>query len=340
MAITGKDDMMERRGIVGAGNWVLDTVKTIDRWPPEGELAEVLRLERAWGGGPCNVLFDLAKLGRELPLYAAGCVGKDSNGDWLLRELAERNINWAMIRQIAEEPTSFTDVMNVGGKRTFFHGRGANRFFCGDDLRNVPESAKIVYLAYLTLLDAMDAVDPEYGTVAARALHDLQNRGFMTAVDLVSGSPEQFLKVVPPSLRYTDIFVINEIESGYLLKAEIRRKDGSLDRSLLRPAAEKLLSMGVKRLAAIHFPEGSAALTTEGEFVEMPSFWLDPKQIIGSNGAGDAFFAGLLYAFHEGFPLKEMLRCASASARFNLRHATASGGAPDWNELQAFLRAN
>ena len=54
--------MTGRRGIVGAGNWILDTVKTIDRWPPEGELAQILSVDRAGGGGPCNVLFDLAAL--------------------------------------------------------------------------------------------------------------------------------------------------------------------------------------------------------------------------------------------------------------------------------------
>ena len=80
--------MTGRRGIVGAGNWILDTVKTIDRWPPEGELAQILSVDRAGGGGPCNVLFDLAALGTDLPLWGAGSLGDDANGAWLLNELA------------------------------------------------------------------------------------------------------------------------------------------------------------------------------------------------------------------------------------------------------------
>ena len=52
---------------------------------------------------------------------------------------------------------------------------------------------------------------------------------------------------------------------------------------------------------------------------------------------GDAFFAGLLYAYHEGKSLPDMLRYASASARFNLRHPTANLGAPTLAEIEAYI---
>ena len=83
--------------------------------------------------------------------------------------------------------------------------------------------------------------------------------------------------------------------------------------------------------------EGSVAAAKSGEYCEMPSCDVPKQEIVGTNGAGDAFFAGLLYAFHEGRSLPEMLQYASASARFNLRHPTANLGAPALSELEAYL---
>ena len=65
-----------RNGILAAGNWIIDKVKTIDRWPGEGNLCNIVEETRAPGGGPCNLLFDLAAIDPGLPLYAAGRVGE------------------------------------------------------------------------------------------------------------------------------------------------------------------------------------------------------------------------------------------------------------------------
>ena len=329
---------MTRRGIVCAGNWLIDTVKTLDRFPPEGELAQVLRTDRA-AGGACNLLFDLAKLQAGLPLWGCGCVGDDHGGRWLLSELDRLNINSDCMRTVPGGETAGTDVMSVGGKRTFFYNAGCNRLFTTEDLAGIDVPAKIVYLAYILLLPALDAPDAEYGTCAARALAGLQQKGYLTAVDLVSAAPERFMEIVPPALPHMDIFVINEVEAGNLCNMKLRKDDGSLDEPLLEKAARKLLELGVHKLAAIHYPEGCVAATAEGEFSVMPSCPMEKKDIVGTNGAGDAFFAGLLYAYHEGKTLPEMLRYASASARFNLRHATANGGAPTLTELEDFLKS-
>ena len=66
---------MTKKGIIGAGNWLVDTVKTLDRFPKEGELCNIKSIEVGGGGGPCNVLFDLAAMTDQIPLYAAGVIG-------------------------------------------------------------------------------------------------------------------------------------------------------------------------------------------------------------------------------------------------------------------------
>lgn len=48
----------------------------------------------------------------------------------------------------------------------------------------------------------------------------------------------------------------------------------------------------------------------------------------------------MLYAQHERMPLRDALRLANASARFNLFSATSTGGAPTLEQLTEFIRLN
>src|SRR5688572_10965322 len=117
-----------RSGLLGAGNFIVDHVKIIDYYPGEEMLASILRESSANGGGPYNILKDLAKMGAAFPLSAAGLIGNDSTGRWILEDCAAHQIDTARLRQTNAVSTSYTDAFTVEstGRRTFFHQRGAN----------------------------------------------------------------------------------------------------------------------------------------------------------------------------------------------------------------------
>src|SRR5689334_11253484 len=117
-----------RTGILAAGNWIVDAVKIIDQWPQQDTLANIASTTKGTGGSPFNVLVDLAIMGADFPLEAAGLVGADGNGDWIMEQCAAHQIDTAALNKTDAAPTSFTDVMTVQGtgRRTFFHARGAN----------------------------------------------------------------------------------------------------------------------------------------------------------------------------------------------------------------------
>jgi len=52
--------MNNRKGILGAGNWIVDHVKIIDAWPNQDTLANILSEYRGTGGSPCNILIRLS----------------------------------------------------------------------------------------------------------------------------------------------------------------------------------------------------------------------------------------------------------------------------------------
>ena len=317
---------MAKKGIICAGNWLVDIVKTLDRFPKEGELCNVKTIEQGGGGGPCNVLFDLAAMTDKIPLFAAGMLGKDAYGDYLMNEIIKRNINADFMCR-CDVTTSFSDVMSADGKRTFFHCRGANAELAYEHLSKINVDAKIFYLGYLLLLDKLDADDPEYGTPAARLLKEFQSRNIMTVVDFVSESKEKFQRVTQASLPYIDVLAINEIEAGNTFDLEIRREDDSLDFDNMKKVLHAFMESGISNCTILHMPECSAAIDKDHKLYIAPSFKINRSDIVGSNGAGDAFCAGVLYGIHENMPLDEILKLGAASSFFNLKSATASGGA-------------
>jgi len=317
-----------RSGLLAGGNWIIDQVKLIDVYPQREQLANIRGLSQGTGGSPYNVLIDLAKLGARFPLLGAGFVGKDDLGRHILKDCSENKIDTRHLRANPSATTSYTDVMTEqdNGRRTFFHHRGANALWEGDDLNFKRIKAQIFHLGYLLLLDSLDQPDAKFGTKAARLLAAAQAAGMKTSVDVVSEDSDRFSKIVNPALKYVDYCILNEIEAGKTTGFKIRRPDGELDTVALRHAAGALLQQGVRELVVIHFPEGGFARTRRGDDVWQSSLNLPAKFIAGTAGAGDAFCAGVLMGLHEGWELSKCLLTGVSVAAASLSDPTCTGG--------------
>jgi sugar/nucleoside kinase (ribokinase family) len=317
-----------RSGLLAGGNWIIDQVKMVDVYPQREQLANIRGQTQGTGGAPYNVLVDLARLGTPFPLSAAGLVGKDILGEEILADCAKRKIDTKFLKQTAEAATSFTDVMTeIGnGRRTFFHYRGANALWDGENLDFSKTKARIFHLGYLLLLDALDAPDKLYGTRAARLLQEAQEAGLKTSVDVVSEDSDRFPKVVTPALKFVDYCILNEVEAGKTTGFKVRSADGKLDTVSLRHAAGALLQCGVRELVIIHFPEGGFARTRKGEDFWQSSLNLPAKYIAGTAGAGDAFCAGALFGLHEGWDLQKSLLTAVCAAAASLSQPSCTAG--------------
>ncbi|KFK97647.1 MULTISPECIES: carbohydrate kinase family protein [unclassified Serratia (in: enterobacteria)] len=333
---------MKRRGILAAGNMLVDHVHQIAHWPQPGWLVEIEHSERASGGAPLNVLLTLARMQTGLPLAAIGLIGCDADGDYLLQMLEQHQVEHRGVQRNPQAMTAMTQVMTEpGGQRTFFHAPGANRLLDLAAFERVNSEHKIFHLGYLLLLDSLDRSDAEFGTRSARLLAQMQQRGYHTSLDLVSrqGDP-RYRPLVLPALRWLDYLVINELEAGEFTGLVLRAADGTLQQHLMAQAAEQLMNEGVRRRVVIHCPEGAYGLERNGAARWQPSWPLDAAQIVGSVGAGDAFCAGVLYASHENWPLEETLQLAHTCARFNLLCANAIDGARPLAELMAYITLN
>lgn len=91
---------------------------------------------------------------------------------------------------------------------------------------------------------------------------------------------------------------------------------------------------GKRLVVCTHGKEGSTALNNQGEWLHTP---ISTRfSLVDSNGAGDAFFAGFLYATGQGYPLKRCLQAATLTAglcieSYELAHP---GLSPAWLERE------
>ena len=86
-----------------------------------------------------------------------------------------------------------------------------------------------------------------------------------------------------------------------------------------KAAARDVLRSGTMHLVAVHFPEGAFVYTRDGNFYSHPSVAIPETAIIGTNGAGDAFAAGFLYALHENMGIETDIITGHSAAAASVR---------------------
>lgn len=312
-----------RHGILAAGNFIVDHVKIIDSYPQQDMLASILSQSQSNGGGPYNVLKDLAAMQAGFPLEACGLVGEDPNGQWIHDDCIAHGIDVGQLHRSTERATSYTDAMTVQstGRRTFFHQRGANALFDGAHCDFNATNAKLFHLGYLMLLDRMDSFE-ENRTHASILLERAREAGLETIVDIVSAEHSQFREIALSAIPYTDHLVINEVEAGRIVDQTLSESDVAG----ICSAAATILALGVGRSVVIHFTKGCVAATSGQPTVRQGSLDLPSGFSQGATGAGDAFAAGYLYGLHENWPMEKRLELAVCSAAASLTHPTPSAG--------------
>jgi len=326
---------LPRSGLLAAGNFIVDHVKTVDDYPEQDMLTFIRRQTTSNGGGPYNVLKDLAAMHAEFPLAAVGLVGEDENGQWITDDCKAHGICTLQLRRTAQAPTSYTDAMTVekSGRRTFFHQPGANALIGVDDFDFTTTHSRIFHIGYLMLLEQLDQFE-DGRTRASVVLERAKLAGLETSVDLVSTEHPDYGEIVRSALPYTDHLLINEVEASKIVGRRLQQDDIAG----LCTAAEELVEW-VGRAVVIHFADGAVAIAKGEPAQVVGSLRLPDGFIRGATGAGDAFAAGYLYGLHEGWPMLKRLNLAVCAAAASLTHPTPSAGLRPVKECLALAEA-
>lgn len=321
-----------RPGVVLAGTAVLDIVHMIERWPDEEQIAFIRQTIEAPGGPPHNAAAGLVKLGAAFPVTMVCMVGDDAAGQTFIAKAAELGLKTDGVIAVAGQPTDCTHVMTsmATGKRTFFFRPGANNTMQAEHVIPPEGGGRIYYLGSPGISSSMDASDGW-----RTAFTEARRRGYKTAMELCPVPRDLQRNQTRPCLPFLDYLIINDSEAEAVTDIAVAH-EGGFNPDAARRACRALLDLGVGELACIHHPDGAVAVTTDGEEAFAASVKVPRDEIVGTVGAGDAFYAGMLFGLHEGWPLTESLKLANAAAATSLHSATTSSSIRPWQECLAY----
>jgi sugar/nucleoside kinase (ribokinase family) len=332
--------MSERRGVLSAGTWCVDFNKSIARWPDEDTSNEVLAIDRQNGGSGSNMALDLKRLDPELPVEAMGLVGDDDLGRFLFGECDARGVNRAALRVAPGGATMSVDAFNVAsnGRRTHFYYQGVAAEMTPDDFDFSSTAAKILHLGLPGAHKAMDLPWRGDANGWVAVVRKARAVGLSANLELMTTRAERLAELGRPCLPHLDCLIVNDYEIGALAGRETRRSDGSTDTHAVTRAIDEVLALGPMLWAAAHFPGGAIVGGRDGSRLGLGSVALPASAVVGVNGAGDAFAAGMLYGLHEQWPIVECLQLGHACAAASMRAVSTTAGVGTVSECLALAK--
>ena len=313
-----------RSGVLAAGVFLVDVIKTVRQWPAEESVALIESVVRSNGGGAYNVLCNLSRLLPSLPLEAAGTLGEDELGRVILDDCRARSIGTRWLQTDPNVATSFADVVAVreSARRTFFHHPGGNAVFDGQAIDFSATNAAMFYLGYPALLPRLCEHSASGRPRAVDLLDRARCAGLVTVVDCVATTKPSDAALMQSLIPISDLFFCNEREAGDILGQKVEPGLGSL-----RHAAKQLQARN-DQTVIVHSVEGAAAVVGS-ESILQPAVRIPAEAIVGSNGAGDALVAGYLAAqlsASKDWTEEDGLRAGICVAAQSLTSSTPSDG--------------
>lgn len=282
--------MAETGKVAGVGPALIDYIHLIDSFPPPGGHAVVKETHRVAGGAAANVIYGLSKLGITCHFYST--IGKDEDAELFRRSMEEVGVK--LFLNTTHTRTGRVDVyVDSVGERTFFvHPNAAGK----PDLRMQSEDFQINSYFYLDPFPSQQSFQVHL-EVAEKA------KEYEDTVILNPGYPYTSLgfRVLKELLQHVDILILSQPEFSMLEVSE---------GEMLRHVNMLVITLG---------RSGSVAVTREGRHFR-PAF--DVKAV-DTTGAGDAFAAGFLYGYINGYGIERCLSMGNFAAAYCIQRVGA-----------------
>jgi sugar/nucleoside kinase (ribokinase family) len=305
--------------IVGDAN--ADLSAALSRFPSEGDDAPIAGLGWGSGGSAANTAAALALLGEPARLLAR--VGHDPAAEIALGAARAAGADLAAIQRDGGLATGLCfAAVSPGGERTFFSYRGAN-VALEQPPAEVWAGVRWLHVAGHALLEGSQR-ETTLALLAAAADRDIP-----ASLDLCLPSlrawPAATLEILP-GLK---ILFANEKELGLLLPSlpEPLTAEGALAQ------ADRLARLGAPVVVAKLGPRGCVVAAGQ-QCCAAPAFAVDA---VDTNGCGDAFVAGFLFAYLRGQSLDRCAMLGNALGGLASTRAGAAEALPARDTLRAFL---
>lgn len=291
----------QRRGassVTVIGGVQVDVVMSpVTELPPPGASLLAEQMSMRLGGAAANAA--LAFVEARVPVRMVGCIGDDSLGDWMRRELEPYGLGDDLAVVAGGRSGLTVALQSPDRDRTFLTYLGVNADWRAD---MIPGSA----LDCGTLLLCDYFMAPHLRGPAARHLLDTARaHGARTCFDTAwdpLGFPDATREEVLGLLPAVDVFLPNEAEACAL--AGLPRGEAAAAARALQAVSGGWVVVKRGEQGCLAVGPGPTELTARAPAVTVED----------TTGAGDAFNAGLVHALAGGAPWPAALEAAVALA--------------------------
>lgn len=289
--------------------------------PPGTRVEEALGFTPALGGSAGNIAVALARQGAAASLLS--CVSDDAVGRYCLGELDRFGVDRQHVQSVPDQNSLAVTETRVTDCQVSIYRNGA-----ADLALSRGQVTAVDYTNRAALVVTGTALSAEPSRSAAlEAMQLAKAAGAMTILDLDYRStawptPAEAASVCLRAAQTCDIVIGNDEEFG-LIAGSPDRGEG-LARDLAAGSLFTVYKSG---------PLGSTTFTASAR-IETPIF---PVKAQKPMGAGDGFMGGLLAGLARGLPLKDALRCGSATAAIIVAGIGCAPASPDLAALDRFM---
>ena len=275
-------------------------------------------LHSSAGGVARNVAANLARLGVDCRLVSA--VGSDHNGQMLLRLSQEAGVDVQYVQEITSAPTStYLSVLDESGD---MHVAIADMTVI--DHLNAERLQSMQPMLQQSALIIIDCNLPE--DALAWLTDTFADKPVFADAVSTSKAPRLI-----PYLSSIHTLKTSAIEAEALTGLDARTPEQ------LRDVASHLHSAGVERVFITRGEQGVFYSAGDAQGNQQPAG--AKREVKNAGGAGDAFLAGLAYAWLEDFDLNESLRFAMTAADITLSDAATSSPSLSLGAINSAMEA-
>lgn len=287
----------------------MDLVTTSDRFPIEGETIIGNHFNKYPGGKGANQAVAAARLGAEV--YMIGCVGDDSNGDYIKKHLEKEKIDIDSIFTIKDSSTGIAHISTAENENKIVVVPGANYSFRKNMIEKSMDIIKDVDIILLQLEIPINIVGEIINVAEANNVPVILNPA--PAIDI----PKRYLSGV-------SYITPNESELSLLTNTHLNSLEeyGS--------AFNKIHNMGVENIIVTRGEKGAIF----SDKVKIKNISAKKVDVVDTTGAGDTFNGALAFALARGIDLFEGVNFANYAASASVTKAGAQSGMPFMSELE------
>jgi ribokinase len=286
--------MVETPSVLVLGDIMVDIVFNLNAYPREGAEALATAASHRLGGSGCTTATVLKDLG--LPSQLAANLGCDAFGDFALKGVSTAGIDPGLIVTRPDIQTGFMLIaISTGGQRTMFGFRDSRLpAYPVDQIRQAAAEATWMHISgYSCLVDAQ-----WQSTLELMRWAQAQGKpvSLDPGVEPAQRTPERLNKALP----LIDYLMASDLE----VKALAHSDD-------LEEAIAILKSNGLQTLTLKCGEQGSRIIHQDLD-IHAPA--LAGKPVADTNGAGDCFNAGFIYACQQDYSPEHSARLGNATA--------------------------